>query len=73
MINKLLPEGLSDKGEEMVLNVSFLISREKLEEFQKVVRRLHDYYFPEGLWVEYTGPWPPFSFVNYGDKNKNPS
>ena len=70
VINKLLPEGLTDKRREMILNISYLIPQEKVEEFQGIVRRLHEYYSPKGLWLEYTGPWPPYSFVDYGDKNK---
>ena len=70
VINKLLPEGLGDKGREMILNVSYLIPNEKAGEFQGTVRRIHEFYSPKGLWLEYTGPWPPYSFVDYGDKNK---
>jgi len=71
MINKLLPEGLGDKGREMILNVSYLIPNGKAGEFQGTVRRMHEFYSPKGLWLEHTGPWPPYSFVNYdGSKNK---
>src|SRR3989338_6316516 len=42
VINKLLPEGLGDKGREMILNVSYLIPNEKAGEFQGTVRRIHD-------------------------------
>lgn len=75
VINKLLPAELTNKGKEMILNVSYLISKEKVGEFQKRVARLHEYYFPKGLWLEYIGPWPPYGFVklDHGDKSKNKS
>lgn len=63
VINKLLPEGLSDKGREMILNISYLIPNEKTGEFQGTVRRIHEFYSPKGLWLEFSGPWPPYSFV----------
>jgi len=70
VINKLLPEGLTDKRKEMISNISYLIPEGKVGEFQGTVKRLHEYYSPKGLWLESTGPWPPYSFVGYGDKNK---
>lgn len=73
VINKLLPQELIGKGREMIFNVSFLIPKEKFEEFQGTIRRLHDYYFPKGLWIECNGPWPPYSFVTYEDKDKQSS
>lgn len=73
VINKLLPAELTDRGKEMILNVSYLIPQEKVGEFQGTVRRLHEYYSSKGLWLEYTGPWPPYSFIDYGDKNKKSS
>lgn len=73
VINKLLPQELSNKGREMILNVSYLVPVEKVGEFQKTVQRLYDFYFPKGLWLEYTGPWPSYSFVNHENKNKKSS
>lgn len=63
VINKLLPEELTGKGKEMISNVSYLVPVEKLDEFQKTVKRIHDYYSPKGLWLECTGPWPPYNFI----------
>lgn len=63
VINKLLPEELTGKGREMISNVSYLVQKERLDEFQKTVKRLHDYYSSKGLWIEYTGPWPPYNFI----------
>lgn len=63
VINRILPQELIGKGKEMIFNTAYLVSKEKIEEFQKAVKRLHEYYYPKGLWLECTGPWPPYNFV----------
>ena len=63
VINKILPQELAGKGKEMIFNTACLVSKEKVEEFQKAVKRLHKYYYPKGLWLECTGPWPSYNFV----------
>ena len=69
VINKVLPVELTGKNKEttlreMILNISYLISKEKVGEFQKTVERIHhNIYFPKGLWLEYSGPWPPYNFA----------
>lgn len=70
VINRLLPPETTKKIGEMISNVSYLILDEKSEEFEKTVDRVRDYYLPRGLWLEYVGPFPPYSFV-YEDKNKD--
>lgn len=62
-INKILPQEFTGKGKEMIFNTASLVSKEKVEEFQKVVKRLHEYYYSKGLWLECTGPWPPYNFI----------
>lgn len=71
VMNKLLPAELTGKSKEMILSASYLVLEKKLEEFQRAIARLGDYYFPKGLWIEQSGPWPPYSFVNHANKNKN--
>jgi len=69
VINKLLPVELTSKTKElslkeMILNISCLISKEKVGEFQKTIERIHNHiYLPKGLWLEYSGPWPPYNFA----------
>lgn len=50
-------------GDDMILNMAFLVERVREDEFDQAVGRLahrHD-----GLLsFKYTGPWPPYSFVN---------
>jgi hypothetical protein len=49
-------------GDRMILNAAFLVSRDAEEDFDKRVKQLgasHD-----RLTFKYTGPWPPYNFVN---------
>lgn len=50
-------------GDSMILNAAFLIERVREDEFDEAVRRLSERY--QGLLsFKYTGPWPPYNFVN---------
>jgi hypothetical protein len=49
-------------GDRMILNAAFLVSRDAEQAFDKRVKELgatHD-----KLTFKYTGPWPPYNFVN---------
>ena len=49
-------------GDRMILNAAFLVTRDREEEFDARVKELgadHD-----KLTFKYTGPWPPYNFVN---------
>lgn len=45
----------------LILNASFLVDRDKVEEFSRAVGRLRGKY---PLKIQYTGPWPPYNFVD---------
>jgi hypothetical protein len=50
-------------GDKMILNAAFLVEREKAEKFDSKVQEIARKY--EGkLAFRYTGPWPPYNFVN---------
>jgi hypothetical protein len=49
-------------GDNMILNVAFLVERACEDEFNSAVQRLTARY-EELLSFKYTGPWPPYSFV----------
>jgi hypothetical protein len=50
-------------GDKMILNAAFLVERGKAEEFDQKVQEIAGRY--EGrLKFLYTGPWPPYNFVN---------
>lgn len=50
-------------GEKMVFNAAFLVKEQKLSDFDEAVKKLHDYYKDRFIF-KYSGPWPPFNFVN---------
>jgi hypothetical protein len=50
-------------GDKMILNASFLVERDQVEHFDARVQEIAKRY--EGkLRFNYTGPWPPYNFVN---------
>lgn len=50
-------------GDKMIMNAAFLVEREKANEFDSRVQDIARKY--EGkLAFRYTGPWPPYNFVN---------
>jgi len=48
-------------GERMILNAAFLVSRELEAAFDAKVKEIGAH---EKLTFKYTGPWPPYNFVN---------
>ena len=62
-LNKTLPQKLTGKNKEMILNTAFLIEKEKVAHFCKQVKKLIEKYEPMGLEIELSGPWPPYSFT----------
>jgi len=46
-----------------VLNASFLLPRAATEPFQRALTSLVEEYEPRGFRFEFTGPWPPYHFV----------
>ena len=48
----------------MVLNAAFLVADSSLEQFQKTLTTLVERHGPHGLRFDFTGPWPPYHFVN---------
>ena len=50
-------------GEKMILNAAFLVEREKAGAFDEQVQAIAHKYDGK-LTFRYTGPWPPYNFVN---------
>jgi len=50
-------------GDKMILNAAFLLEREREAEFDAAVNRIAKK-FGDRLNFKYTGPWPPYNFVN---------
>lgn len=62
-LNKTLPQKLTGKKKEMILNTVYLVEREKVANFCKQGKRLMEKYVSMGLDLEVSGPWPPYSFT----------
>jgi hypothetical protein len=50
-------------GQNMILNVAFLIERDRQNDFDRAVKELSVVH-QDVLTLKYTGPWPPYNFVN---------
>jgi len=50
-------------GDKMIMNAAFLVERDRETEFDHAVNEIARKY---GRWLKfkYTGPWPPYNFVN---------
>ncbi|HJX27661.1 MAG TPA: GvpL/GvpF family gas vesicle protein, partial [Thermoanaerobaculia bacterium] len=49
-------------GEKMILNAAFLVARDRESDFDAMVKEIDSRY--ANLKFKYTGPWPPYNFVN---------
>jgi hypothetical protein len=49
-------------GDKMILNAAFLVARDREADFDARVKEIGAKY--ENLKFKYTGPWPPYNFVN---------
>lgn len=47
-------------SDRLVLNAFFLVEKDKLDQFQKVLEEVDDRY--KFLKTQYSGPWPPYNF-----------
>jgi hypothetical protein len=60
---KILGKELMGRIEPMVLNAAYLLKEEKIEDFKNEVKELNDGIQEMGLYIEYSGPWPPYNFT----------
>jgi hypothetical protein len=49
-------------GDKMILNAAFLVTRDRESDFDAKVKEIDATY--ANLKLKYTGPWPPYNFVN---------
>ena len=63
--NKILEKEMTGISKPMVLNAAYLISNEKIEEFNKEAERLKQEIQSEGFSLEYSGPWPAYNFTKF--------
>lgn len=70
-INRITPKELiEDKNKEQILNISLLVSDNKMDELNVLSDGLLKTYIKEGLSIKITGPLPVYSFLE-GDNNGN--
>ena len=50
-------------GDKMIMNAAFLVERDREAEFDAAINRIAENY-GDRLNFKYTGPWPPYNFVN---------
>ena len=48
----------------MVLNAAFLVAPHQFEALQRTLTSLVARHGPHGFRFDFTGPWPPYHFVN---------
>jgi len=53
---------LKDDLDQIVLNSSYLVNREKYSQFKKKIKQLKSKYEPLGFTIHLSGPWAPYSF-----------
>lgn len=63
-INQVLPTWATDECGAMILNSAFLIDNQNLEAFTAATDALSSRYVRESVFVERTGPWPPYNFCH---------
>jgi hypothetical protein len=63
-LNNLLPGEFTGRQDTMILNTGFLVSKNKVADFYRVVETLQQKGENSGFFIEATGPWPPFSFIS---------
>ncbi|NQT85394.1 GvpL/GvpF family gas vesicle protein [bacterium] len=56
------PRGLSGRETDMALNCAFLLQSGSVEEFRRRVQSINSELAEQGLTLEASGPWPPYSF-----------
>ena len=67
-INKLLPEEVTEKKEDMILNAAFLIGKNKVKAFIETVGGFKAQQESSGLSFDCTGPWPPYNFCDFAER-----
>ena len=67
VVRSPLPASLeSDAGVRAVLDASFLVKREDVDELRSALGALVAQYEPRGFRFEFTGPWPAYHFARAG-------
>jgi hypothetical protein len=62
---KILDSAITGKAEKMVINTAFLVQEDKIDKFKENLENIDDDLKKKGIYLEYSGPWPPFNFTSY--------
>jgi Gas vesicle synthesis protein GvpL/GvpF len=62
-LNKTLPQKLTGKKKEMILNSAYLVEKAGTARFRRHGKSLQEQYASMGLDLDVSGPWPPYSFT----------
>lgn len=67
-LNNLFPKEFTGRKDTMILNATFLVSKNKVTDFKSTVDTLRKRDGNSGFFIEATGPWPPYNFVDIAIK-----
>jgi hypothetical protein len=67
-LNNLLPKEFTGRDDTMILNATFLVRKCNVTDFIRTVDALRDKDENLGLFIDATGPWPPFNFTSIKEK-----
>ncbi|GHO49118.1 GvpL/GvpF family gas vesicle protein [Ktedonospora formicarum] len=62
-LNNILPQKMTGKTQEMILNAAYLIERGRETSFRQQGKQFVDEYNFIELDLEFSGPWPPYNFT----------
>lgn len=63
-LSQTLPQKLTGKQKEMLLNAAYLVEKTRAARLRQQSKRLQEQYASMGLELEVSGPWPPYSFTS---------
>lgn len=66
VVRSQLPQSQGDASARAVLDASFLVKRERVDELTAALGALVEEYEPRGFRFEFTGPWPAYHFARVG-------
>ena len=67
-LNNLLPKEYTGREDNMILNATFFVNKNKVAEFKGTFDKLKKIVGYSSFFIEGTGPWPPFSFICIKEK-----
>ena len=69
--NKPLPPGATERRDIMIFNSAFLVGNHEARTFVDTANALNEQYANQSVFVECSGPWPPYNFCDPARKVAN--